>query len=144
MTAIVIDSKCAKCGGTITDDGERPVCINCGYEPLAKPAPGVIKNVEAVVTVEKRPNNPEKARVWFHKHLQEVQADLLAIGNKATCEKWGIKHQMVSHIKSSRPAAKNTAAAPGSAPQLPAFSDSWQPEVQIKWLDVWLAIRSLK
>ena len=149
MAAIVIDSKCAKCGGNITDDYGEPVCLQCGNRPLGQPRAGVVKDVTIAPVVEKRPNDPKKARVWFQKHFREVRADLLVIGNKPTCEKWGIPHQMIGHFLREHPINKTSAApgppAPdprGRGPQLPAFSDSWQPEVQVKWLDTWLAASS--
>jgi hypothetical protein len=86
--------------------------------------------------VEKRPKNPEAARKWFYKHREEVLQDLISLGKKVTCEKWGMPYQMIGHFY-----RKNPTHASKSSIALPTWSDTWDPTVQVKWLECFLEVR---
>jgi hypothetical protein len=146
--AVIIDSKCKKCGGTITSDGGNPKCINCGYEPLEMPAPDVLKQVRIVDVVEKRPDQLQKRRQWYKKHKAEIKADIAQLGFRPAAEKWGYPYQMTGLFSDKRRVKKALPAEDQKVdhkdrelPGLPVFTDSWPENVQIKWLEVWQASR---
>jgi hypothetical protein len=146
--AVIIDSKCKKCGGTITSDGGNPTCINCGWSSLENPGPAVLKEVKIVAVVEKRPEDNKLQRPWFRKHKAEIREDIIRLGASDAAKKWGYPYQMAGAFLKPEKGRKTPAAADrqntprlGDLPGLPAFVDGWAPEVQIKWLEVWQSSR---
>jgi hypothetical protein len=96
---------------------------------------------------------------YYEKNKEAIIADLLTLGRAATQKKWGIPpggtitsleerwltEEQRSTIPSNprgRPKQQphhSTIATPsnGRLPPLPPFSDKWQPEVQLQWLEVY-------
>lgn len=123
------NSTCPKCQGQLINENGRPVCLQCGHEPLT--------------AVEHRK--------WYKDSVHEMINDLLANGPEAVEKKWRVKPQMIGHLRLHphylknlkgptedtpvRPMKKTTEKQ--GLPPLPSFNDNWSSEVQVKWLTVW-------
>ena len=103
------------------------------------------------------PRTPPLHDAWrrHENNKQAIIADLFAIGNTATCKKWGILPQTMSGLKQRwlTPEERSrifwdrgghrTRGTPGQPshnghlPHFPEFSGSWDPSVQLKWLEVY-------
>jgi hypothetical protein len=121
---------------------------------------------EVVVLTAARRRGPGRPRKDHHNHNHSHQyletnkdaitADLLAIGNTATCKKWGIKPQTMTGLKErwltaqqraaifwerggrrAAPAQNSPPSPNGHLPHFPEFSGTWDPSVQLKWLEVY-------
>ena len=76
---------------------------------------------------------------WYTKHRALILADIRQLGETKTRHRWGIPTGTWSKLM-KRFNLRLGSAGPAlmkSAPAFPDFSDSWAPEVQIKWLDVY-------
>jgi hypothetical protein len=107
---------------------------------------------------------PKRNRTWtgireknqyYEAHKEEIARDLLSIGRPATREKWGIPISTITGLErrwltpeqiatitsgSSQPAPGGPPQAPsrnGLLPHFPEFSGTWDPSVQLKWLEVY-------
>lgn len=92
----------------------------------------------------------------YEQNKEAIVADLLSKGRKATCHKWNIPSSSLCSIEkrwltkeqklkiptpvitseSPRPST-NTTTSNGRLPPFPQFSDTWDPSVQLEWLDVY-------
>ena len=109
-----------------TADGDNQVCQLCGQETFL-PAkngsqPQILKrgSINGVMTkihpeivtletvpeviqepaLEDRPTEPKARLAWYKEHKKEMIEDLIALGKEACQEKWGLKRQHISHLKS--------------------------------------------
>lgn len=95
-----------------------------------------------------------RAKSKFYKDNKDaIVADLLRLGKPATCREWGIAKSTLSQLINKwltpeQIALVNNPKFPGSnqethhsengqRPEFPAFSDSWDPTVQVKWLEIY-------
>lgn len=114
--------KCPRCQGNLYDEHGTTKCLQCGYEI----------------------STPRDKRAWYQANKDAMVRDLVANGKEGVQRKWGIKSQLISHLKHTplyhqlkgQPAVVTKPLA-NHLPPLPAFSNDWSPEVQIKWLEVW-------
>ena len=115
--------KCSQCKGNLYNDHGTIKCLLCGWEL----------------------KDPLERRAWYQANRDEMVQDLLKFGNTKTIKKWGIKIQMIGHLKSTELYKQLTAAVPSPVttsptnglPHLPEFSNDWDPAVQIKWIEAW-------
>jgi hypothetical protein len=122
--------------------GVLPPGAKLANRPKAKPAP-------------KRPrpqNDAWQRHRHFSAHLAEIEADLRAIGPAETCRKWGMEQRWLERrfetlasrrlwrdgLAGERAAAEQAPDAPASTGPdghtLPAWSETWPPEVKVAWL----------
>lgn len=130
---------------------------------VLKPGRVIEKEVQRMGTKGVGPHG--ERHKYYEDNKEAIVADFLAIGRKATCEKWGIprggtlitlekrwltpeQRQGLNNRKRKRRKIKTAraevarAATPkapdnGKLPAFPAFSDSWPMMVQIKWLETY-------
>jgi ribosomal protein L37AE/L43A len=153
-------TKCPKCKTrTLVREGDELVCSQC-HEHFSAPS-GQPKEEPPK---QGRHHNIQKRHKFYESHRKEITRDLLTLGRTATREKYGIptassllslekrwldpdQRAMVDRANSGpeavKPAGKPTAKQnPGTSgdnrlPQFPEFSGSWDPQVQVKWLEVY-------
>lgn len=157
-----IAAKCERpgCNGTIIESQGEAICLACGrparvvpvQKPPAPPAPP--------------PAPPPKPRgnvaisKYYEDNRQAIEADIANLGVDAAMERWQIGENMLYKLRqrwglkinirkpaaSHQPAPGLTAAAPAKPlpglPPFPAFCDTWQPDVQIRWLDAYMVLHS--
>jgi hypothetical protein len=108
---------------------------------------------------------PKRNRTWtgireknqyYEAHKEEIARDLLSIGRSATREKWGIPTSTITslerrwlteaqraQIETYGPAGSPLRPSPsspsrnGPLPPFPEFSGTWDPDVQLRWLEVY-------
>jgi len=114
------------------------------------PAQGIVKHVK------KTGDTLYKRNQYYENNKEAIIYDLFAMGRYATRDKWGIPKGTLVHLEyrwltreqrhkltteepinppqfpASRPPSEN-----GHLPHFPQFSDSWDPAVQLKWLEVY-------
>ena len=110
------------------------------------------------------PARPKRDRTWtaiqekhryYESHKGEIMTDLLSLGRQAAQDKWGIPSSTATGLEKrwltpTQRAILTTASfeqrlraplpaisANGHLPHFPQFSDSWDPAVQLKWLEVY-------
>jgi len=111
---MVTTNQCPKCGGTLRQSYGEVLCITCGATPRTK-----------------------TERLLFYKANKSLMVkDLETMSNEAVCKKWGIPHQVISHLKSDQLRKRSkVASSPVPAPTpKPARVDgqSWA----ITWSDL--------
>jgi hypothetical protein len=85
---------------------------------------------------------------FYEDNKQAILADVQSIGRTATCRKWNIPSGSLSILlrrwqeESRGKPPPPPPPPPGHnsdiiLPELPAFSNDWTPEVQLKWLEVY-------
>jgi hypothetical protein len=147
-------TKCPQCKTrTLHREGEELVCSECkGHFP----AP-----TEGHVSLKKRgrkrktklipsPQRPASRHAYLEAHKQEIIKDLLTYGRTPTRKKWtipaGTLHSLERRWLTPDEKAKldtitfgigSTLIFSGKLPPFPKFSDSWDPQVQLKWLDIY-------
>jgi hypothetical protein len=95
----------------------------------------------------------ERSR-YYEKNKEAIIADLFAMGRTATCEKWNIPKGTIGKLERRWLTEKQRSeiTADGSQqpktqkdglPAFPEFSMTWDPTVQVKWLEVWPEIYKL-
>lgn len=107
-------------------------------------------------------NKPQTKTQWYRAHKEEMIADLLTMSEAGFQEKWQVKRQIISHLKSDplyKKAKEKTKEEPPLVPQFrpardpltfplvslfPAFDASWPTEVQVKWLEGFLELCRLE
>ncbi len=97
--------KCPRCKGNICDDGGEVKCLQCGFEA----------------------EDTKKRREWWKANVVDMAHDLFSLGTKGFLEKWGLKHQQISHIKSTDiykalKQKKPAPAAPRADKPIPIFT----------------------
>jgi hypothetical protein len=97
------------------------------------------------------PTNIKAKSDFYEKNKDSIIADLLHLGKPATRRKWRIPkgslpRLMKKWLTPEQEAAVNnvglkaqpeTGHSDGGMPELPAFSDTWDPTVQVKWLEIY-------
>ena len=75
---------------------------------------------------------------YYEKHKEEILHDLKVLGRKTTKEKWKLAAStLVTLLTRWRVPLEERVAPNGWLPQLPEFSNTWEPEVQVKWLEIY-------
>ena len=115
-------ARCSHCGGNLLkEDGTRK-CLQCGRTWRTIP----------------------EISEFYDSHKKEILADIADLGRVKAAAKWQIPDGSVSKIlrrflhqqgQENLPAPARSTNHQG--PELPAFSNDWTPEVQIKWLEVY-------
>ena len=120
------DAKCTHCGGQLLKDPDGRKCLQCGR--AWRTAPEVCK--------------------FYDSHKKEILADIADMGRGKAAAKWQIPSGSMGKILERFLHGKQSGQkpAPGIStnhhgPELPAFSNDWTPEVQIKWLETWTSRR---
>ena len=121
--------KCPKCDGQVLPDGGERKCLQCGYVP------------EGI-----------RGKAEFYKHNRDIFLPVLQATTPVEAAKLtGIPKGSIRGLRKLWAETPAPAAVPippakatGKVPELPAFSDSWAPSVQSKWLDIYLAIKANK
>lgn len=72
---------------------------------------------------------------YYEKHKDEILNDLKVLGRKATKEKWKLPPSTLTTLLSrwGEPVEPHE----NGLPALPPWNDEWDPEVQVKWLDIY-------
>ena len=124
-----VRTKCRHCGGKLISEEGVLKCLSCGREQLSK----------------------RQARLYYESHKDEICADYQKMGRAATMAKWGMAAATLYSIlkKEQIPLKRGSyhSSAPshnGVLPPLPAYSNEWPLEVQIKWLETYQAIFTLE
>jgi len=102
-----------------------------------------------------------KRHKYYEDNKRAIIADLLSTGKAATREKWNIPKGTLGKLLSRWLTKEQKAAIPISEPEAPAatpesphpstsstpsngrlppfppFSDAWEPEVQLEWLEIY-------
>jgi hypothetical protein len=105
---------------------------------------------------QRNPSNIHERHRFYESHRNEITQDLLTLGRKATRKKYGIpttsslasleKRWLTPDQKATldsavlKPASPSQDPAPstnGHLPHFPEFSGTWDPSVQLKWLEVY-------
>lgn len=113
---------CPKCQGNMFDEDGAIKCLQCSKE---------------IGTKQDRTD-------FYMANSAAILNSETAVGRTATIKRFNIPPGTMPGLL-KRLAAKNgdkPAPAPGpkttdAIPELPAFSNDWAPEVQLKWLDIW-------
>ena len=143
-----LPGRCPQCDGTFLIDEGVNKCVACS------------RTIEGIQDMQR----------YYKYNRPEIEADLKALGRKAAREKWCIPGGTMSGLL-ARWAKKDKTPPPPPAPKpekylsvdgegviemgedhgpvlkpagfpvLPAFSNDWTPEVQIKWLEAWTSRR---
>lgn len=134
---------CAKCGGQIMADPERPWCFQCGESPL---------------TAEAR-------KAWWVKHKADMKADVKVLTYLEFKKKWHVPKEGYALLWRTGAYKQRAVKAPEPAvtilkeprttvvngfhkllgnglPPFPAFDSTWQPLVQERWLDVYMRLKT--
>jgi hypothetical protein len=103
-------------------------------------------------------SNIQERHRYYEDNKEAIIADLLSLGRAATRKKWNITSSSLHSLEKrwlteeqratilgdnpGRPKQQphpSTSPTPsnGQLPPLPQFSDKWQPEVQLKWLEIY-------
>jgi hypothetical protein len=105
---------------------------------------------------------PKKHR-YYEDNKEAIIADLLSQGRSATRKKWNIPKGSLGRLErkwlteeqrlklsvnpdtppgTPEPPHPSTTSAPsnGRLPPFPPFSDNWEPEVQLSWIDAYRAL----
>jgi hypothetical protein len=103
----------------------------------------------ASIMPPKRPLGHDEAHNFYEKHKSEIIIDLLTFGRVGTRKKWNIKASSSLFTLESRwltPAqkarvdsvdVKSLGHSHIELPQFPGFSNDWQPQVQLRWFDLY-------
>lgn len=117
-----LPARCDRCNGNLIRDGAEIRCLQCGNE---------YKSLK------------DKHR-FYNDHQQEILKDIRLLGAKKTSQKWQMPSSTLSGLLSKwsqgTPFAPTDSPAPHGNdrfPNLPPWSDTWEPEVQTRWLDVY-------
>lgn len=149
------------------DNHNVGTCTICGEVrqfPLEKGGQGVILKEGKLLRRSSKKQRTARISVterhiYYEKNKKAIIADLLSIGRTATRKKWGIPTGSSVHTLERRwlttaqiakidslgwgtppPPATLGAAENGRLPPLPFFENTWDPTVQVKWLEVYSAL----
>lgn len=102
---------------------------------------------------------------WLGMHRDEILQDLDTLGREKTEAKWGITHRSMGQLilakeraEHIKPRAKVSQIVPEvttlpekviveksnhnhDLPPFPAWSNEWEVDVQLRWLDIWKELR---
>jgi hypothetical protein len=110
---------------------------------------GTIKTNTRVALKAKLTRSPQQSasmHAYYEAHKQEIISDLFAVGRTPTRKKWKISCSTLYTLErrwltaDQKAKLDNITFAPlsnGRLPEFPAFSDSWDPTVQVKWLEIY-------
>ena len=119
------------------------------------------------------PNEQSSGIKWYRDHKKEMIEDLLAMGYDAFLEKWKVKRQIVSHLKSDelykrsvgaekprakKPKSHNHKGPPSleavvgalkekginHLPAFPEFNEQWSDYVKTNWFETYQALKGLE
>jgi len=90
--------------------------------------------------------------VYYEKNKEAIVADLFAMGRLATREKWNIPKGTIGKLerrwldKKQRskitPGPQQPKTQKDRLPAFPEFSTTWDPTVQVKWLEIYEKLRN--
>jgi hypothetical protein len=113
---------------------------------------GIIKkriDADAAVPKHKITRSSQQSasrHVYYESHKQEIVSDLFAFGRTPTRKKWNISCSTLFTLErrwltaDEKAKLDNITFAPspnGRLPQFPEFSSSWEPQVQVRWLEIY-------
>lgn len=87
---------------------------------------------------------------FYQLYREEIAADIRDHDKKWMAEHWGFSTQRLGQLRRSffpdstvpEPAKQKPAAAPGPGPYgLPAWCDTWNHQVQLRWLEIWYSFK---
>ena len=122
------NGKCKECGGKLVTEDGRLVCSICG-RPVW---------------------NKALKHAFFEEHKEEILSDLDTMPQEALLKKWNIPSGSLGSLKkrwgyhASAPPHRARAPKPGANGQLPSFpefSNGWQPEVQLAWINAYASLK---
>jgi ribosomal protein S27E len=140
------DCKCPKCKNkTLEKDSNDIHCWSCGTNFINKPLKegSFMKHAELM-----------KRHEFYESNKQAILSDVESIGRAATCKKWNISNGTLSQllsrweykgreVKGRDTLGTRTIITTGIVlPSLPAFSNSWDPKIQERWLDIYEKLAS--
>lgn len=108
------NNKCKKCGGSLIDEYGIRRCIHCGTESI----------------------NPRERHRYLEENKDEIIADFKKIGYKKTVLKWRLSTATIVKLR-EKWGIVSSRGNDNHLPSLPEFSNDWNPEVQLKWLEIW-------
>jgi hypothetical protein len=141
-------TKCPKCKTrTLVRESDELVCSQC-KEHFPAPTSGHIptNGRRKKAKLGRSPQRPASRHAYIEAHKQEIIKDLFTYGRTPTRKKWSIPagtlHSLEKRWLTADEKAKldNITFAPSPNAQLPifpAFSDTWDPTVQVKWLEIY-------
>ena len=113
---------CPKCQGNLYDEHDEIKCLQCGFEV----------------------NNIISRRKYYNTNFGAIMESYRQKGKKPTLARFKIPPGSLSRLlriakkrNGGKPEPVPAAIEAGSLPGLPAFSNDWPAEVQLKWLEVW-------
>jgi hypothetical protein len=136
--------KCPTCKTrTLVEEGDALVCSTCRgrFEVSAEPKVAKGRRKSATQT-----NKLGKHR-YYENNRDAIIADIATIGKHAAMKKWDIPSGTISYLmlrwrvgESPLPAGAGSSPKDGWLPPLPPFNESWTPEVQVRWLELYEAV----
>ena len=116
------NQRCPKCRNTLINNYGIYTCISCGFE---------------------KTNNAERHK-FFEVNKEEILKDVATIGRPRTGKKWRILSSSMPKLlkrwqpkeETLSPISSHREKQNGYRPTFPEFSNSWDPEVQKRWLDI--------
>ncbi len=136
-------TSCRFCGNALADVDGRLKCASCGAaaSTTGVPAPSPPPAQEPKPPAAHHPI--KERRKYLNAHREEIIADYRAMGQAATEKKWGLCKNALRaklhkwDVKTNRASRiKPAAATPQSDLRLPPWSDNWDVQVQLRWLEV--------
>jgi hypothetical protein len=145
------------------DNNNIGTCSQCGEVrqfPWEKGPVIVLKKADPCISqVKEEHMNPNMERHRYYEDNKEaIIADLLSVGREATRKKWNIpvggvlpsleKRWLTQEQRSAiptrhrrtkavTPPPTNPTPSNGRLPPFPQFSATWDPSIQVKWLEVY-------
>lgn len=117
-----INNKCSRCGGSLLFENGRGHCLSCGFDKV----------------------NVRDRHQFIESNKDEILEDIKSLGSTKTRKKWGLStstiaklstpksHVIRASVSTSHPPCHNV-----KLPELPPYSEQWDPSVQLKWLDIY-------
>ncbi|MCJ7576487.1 MAG: hypothetical protein MUO80_07455 [Dehalococcoidia bacterium] len=142
-------TKCPKCKTrTLVREGEDLVCSQC-HEHFPAPTGGHIpingrRKKAKKAKLGRSPQQSASKHAYYESNKQQMVTDLLTFGRMPTRKKWNISPSTLSTLEKrwltpdQKAILDNMTFRPEiQLPQLPEFSNSWDPQVQVKWLEIY-------
>jgi len=140
-------------------DRKEPVIVLKKGNPGISQVPGSQESQKS--QKEDHMSNIKGRHRYYEDNKQAIVADLLSMGRSATRKKWGIssstlhtlqKRWLTEEQRLKIPVSlgtppgtpgetphpsTNSTPSNGRLPPFPQFSDTWKPEVQLEWLEIY-------
>ena len=118
---------------------------------------GIKKPNSKAPTSGRSPQRSIDRHSYYEDHKDEIISDLFTFGRLATRKKWGIKAPSSLATLEKRwltpdqkakidslNSARNVDAGLPQLPSFPPFSNSWEPQVQVMWLQAYMKLLDSK